>query len=50
MQYRFTYDNPLPPDVVQQLGLKGKVYIKKGIYSLIVTKEAYLLRVTLVFK
>ncbi len=50
MQYRFTYDNPLPPDVVQQLGLKGKVYIKKGVYPIIVTKEAYLLRVTLVFK
>lgn len=50
MQYRFTYDNPLPPNVVQQLGLKGKVYIKKGVYPIIVTKEAYLLRVTLVFK
>ncbi len=50
MQYRFTYDNPLPPDVVQQLGLKGKVYIKKGVYPIIVTKEAYLLRVTLIFK
>ena len=50
MQYRFTYDNPLPPDVVQQLGLKGKVYIKKGVYPIIVTKDAYLLRVTLVFK
>lgn len=50
MQYRFTYNNPLPPDVVQQLGLKGKVYIKKGIYPIIVTKDAYLLRVTLVFK
>ncbi len=50
MQYRFTYDNPLPPDVVQQLGLKGKVYIKKGTYPIVVTKDTYLLRVTLVFK
>ena len=50
MQYRFTYNNPLPPDVIQQLGLKGKVFIKKGVYPIIVTKEAYLLRVKLVFK
>ena len=50
MQYRFTYDNPLPPDVVQLLGLKGKVFIKKGTYPIVVTKDTYLLRVTLVFK
>ena len=50
MQYRFTYNNPLPPDVIQQLGLKGKVYIKKGIYPVVETKNTYLLRVTLVFK
>ena len=50
MQYRFTYNNPLPPDVIQQLGLKGKVYIKKGTYPVVVTKDAYLLRVKLVFK
>ena len=50
MQYRFTYDNPLPPDVIQQLGLKGKVFIKKGIYPVVETKNTYLLRVALVFK
>ncbi len=50
MQYRFTYNNPLSPDVIQQLGLKGKVFIKKGIYPVVETNDAYLLRVKLVFE
>jgi hypothetical protein len=48
--YRFTYDNPLPPDIVAALGLKGQVYIKKGTYPVRRVKGNFVLKVSLVFK
>jgi len=49
-QYTFTYDNPLPPDIVNYLGLKGKYYIRKGIYPVLVKKDQIVLRVKLIKK
>ena len=48
--YRFTYDNPLPPDIVAALGLKGQVFIKKGTYPVRRVKGNLVLKVPLVFK
>ncbi len=49
-QYTFTYDNPLPPDIVHYLGLKGKYFIRKGIYPVLVKKNQIVFRVKLIKK
>ena len=48
--YTFTYDNPLPPDIVQYLGLKGKYFIQKGTYPVKVKQNQIVLRVKLIKK
>ncbi len=49
-QYTFTYDNPLPPDIVQYLGLSGTYFIMQGTYPVIIQKELIILRVKLIRK
>ncbi len=49
-QYTFSYDNPIPSGILNQLGLKGKFYIKKGVYPFQVIGGNLIMKLPLIQK